>query len=43
MKELKYRFVRAFIAVILFAFIRLYCDVSLTVGGIGDDRYNGVG
>ena len=33
-KELKYRFVRALIVEILFAFLRLYRDISLTVGHI---------
>ena len=37
-KELKYWFVRALIVEILFAFLRLYRDVSLTVGGIREDR-----
>ena len=36
--ELKYWFVRALIVEILFAFLRLYRDVSLTVGGIREDR-----
>ena len=31
-KELKYYFVRALIVEIMFAFLRLYPDVSLTVG-----------
>ena len=30
--------VRAFIVEILFAFLRLYRDVSLTVGGLREDR-----
>ena len=37
-KELKYWFLRALIVEILFAFLRLYRDVSLTVGGIREDR-----
>ena len=36
--ELKYWFVRALIIEILFAFLRLYRDVSLTVGGIREDK-----
>ena len=36
--ELKYWFVRALIVEILFAFLRLYRDVLLTVGGIGEDK-----
>ena len=37
-KELKYWFVRALIVEILFAFLRLYRDVSLTVSGIREDK-----
>ena len=37
-KELKYWFVRALIVEILFAFLRLYRDVSLTVVGIREDK-----
>ena len=37
-KELKYWFVRALIVELIFAFLRLYQDVSLTVGGIREDR-----
>ena len=36
--ELKYWFVRALIEEILFAILRLYRDVSLTVGGIREDK-----
>ena len=37
-KELKYWFARTLIVEILFAFLRLYYDVSLTVGEISVDR-----
>ena len=37
-KELKYWFGLALIVEILLAFLRLYRDVSLTVGGIRDDE-----
>ena len=37
-KELKYWFVCTLIVDILFAFLRLYRDVSLTVGGIREDK-----
>ena len=37
-KELKRWFVRALILEIFFAFLRLYRDVSLTVGGIREDK-----
>ena len=37
-KELKYWFVRALVIDISFAFLRLYRDVSLTVGGIRDNK-----
>ena len=37
-KELKYWLVRALIVEILFAFLILYRDVSLTVGGIREDK-----
>ena len=37
-KQLKNWFVRALIVEILFAFLGLYRDVSLTVGGIRDDK-----
>ena len=36
--DLKYLLVRALIVEILFAFLRLYRDVSLTVGDIGEDK-----
>ena len=37
-KESKYWFVRALFVEILFAFLRLYRNVSLTVGGIREDK-----
>ena len=37
-KELKYWFVGALFLAILFAFLRLYREVSLTVGGIREDK-----
>ena len=37
-KELKRWFVRALILEIFFAFLRLYRDVSLTVGSIREDK-----
>ena len=36
--RLKYMLVRALIVEILFAFLRLYRDVSLTEGGIREDK-----
>ena len=37
-KELKYWFVRALIVELIFAFLRLYRDVSLTVCAIREDK-----